>query len=331
MYLPGHPVFRPRIATIIPLLVGLISAVACGESAAPTATSPSIPQEQATSPTQGVARITFQSKRDGDWEIYVMDADGGNQIRVTEHFYDDQDPDWSPDGSKIAWTKGRRFVVGADTKNNIIVANTDGSSEVELTDDILVQDGRPDWSPDGTKIAFHSNSAHYSEGADEIFVMNSDGSDPIQLTDNSFSDSSPTWSPAGDKLAFVSLRDGNKEIYVVDVNTSQETRLTDQFQSDLDPAWSPDGSKIAFVSERDGPADIIVMDADGFGTVNLTNSTSEERQPDWSSDGTKITFWSTRDDDAEIYVMDADGANPVNLSNNEGPDVAPSWSPGTLP
>ena len=297
--------------------------------------------EQTPVTTPGDSRIAFSStsatkvqpgqgaRTTGTFNIHVMDIDGSNQTNVSDHPRKDENPDWSPDGSKIAYdrvTLAFRRREGGPGTRDIFLMNADGSEQTNLTNDLEADYREPDWSSDGTKIAFFT----FRDGDGEIYLMNPDGSGPTRLTNVPGSDASPDWSPDGAKIAFVSSRDGDAEIYTMNADGSNETRVTDRFGEDVDPAWSPDGTKIAFVSDRDGPADIFVMDADGSNPVNLTNGTRDDRQPSWSGDGAHIVFWSLRDDgDPEIYVMDADGSNQTRLTRNEGPDVAPAWLGGS--
>ncbi len=288
---------------------------------------------RATEASPALARIAFTSERDGNKEIYVMDADGSNPTRITNNTGDDSWPDWSPDGSKIAFVSYRRG--GPE----IYVMYADSSDQTRLTDNTI--DLRPAWSPDGNKIAFVSDR----DGNPEIYVMDADGSNPTRLTNNvPANDTWPAWSPDGNKIAFLSgpLVTGPFDIYVMDANGSNQINLTKTTAKggwpdfgDVYPAWSPDGKKIAFISWRDASTsdgtDVYVMDSDGSNQVKLTNNPAFDWHPDWSPDGTKIVFHSNRIGNEEIYVMDADGSNLVNLTNNPAFDVDPDWSLGIVP
>ncbi|MCH7744877.1 MAG: PD40 domain-containing protein [Chloroflexi bacterium] len=251
-------------------------------------------------------------------EIYVMNADGTAQTRVTiSPKSDDWNPSWSPDGSKIAFVSKRNGI------SEIYVINADGSEPTRLTFN-KSRDWDSTWSPDGSKIAFASR-----RDADfEIYVMNADGSEPTRLTHNDVPDWNPTWSPDGSKIAFASERDGNSEIYAMNADGTNQTNLTQSKSVDTRPSWSPDGSKIAFASDRDGDFEIYVMNIDGTNPVSLTSNRSVDRMPLWSPDGSKIAFASERDGNFEIYVMNADGTEQTNLTNSPGnEDSLPSWSP----
>ena len=239
-------------------------------------------------------RIAFNSNRDGNWEVYLMNADGSGVTRLTENDVVDGSPTWSPDGTRIAFDSTR------DGDWDVYVMNADGSGVTRLTDNDAY-DLSPVWSPDGRRMAFQSQR----DGNWEIYVMNADGSGVTRLTYNSAQDGSPAWSPDGRRIAFSSGRDGKREIYVMDA--AGVTRLTVRDAHDVGPAWSPDGRRIAFASERDGNLEIYVMNADGSGVTRLTYNGARDLAPAWSPDGRRIAFHSKRDGNFEIYVMNASG------------------------
>jgi Tol biopolymer transport system component len=255
-------------------------------------------------------KIAFARTVEDSWEIFVMNADGTGQTQLTNNPGLDGSPDWSPDGTKIAFS---------NFNGEIYVMNADGTGQTRLTDN----GGGPSWSPDGTKIAFGR------EG--EIYVMNADGTGQTRLTDNG---GGPSWSPDGTKIAFVSSDSaGNIEIYVMNADDgSDQTNLSNNPARDVEPSWSPDGTKIAFDSDRDGNREIYVMNADGTEQTRLTRRAATDWDPYWSPDGTKIAFTLVtheRGGADEIYVMNAaDGSGKTNLSNNpSSSDFHPSWSP----
>ncbi len=140
--------------------------------------------EEVGKPFLEQTKITFHSNRDRNSEIYVMNADGSKEIRLTNNIVRDGDPSWSPDGKKIAFHSG-------EMKNReIYVMNADGSEQKRLTSN-RADDMHPSWSPDGKKIAFDSDR----KGNIEIYVMNADGSKQKRLTNNRAWDNRPSWSP----------------------------------------------------------------------------------------------------------------------------------------
>ena len=286
------------------------------------------------------AQIAFASNRDGNPEIYVMDLDGKNQRRLTNHPKNDWSPSWSPDGKRIVFISNRDghvHVHGWPTYE-IYVMDADGGNQQNLTNDPN-DDRNPSWSPDGKRIVFSSErDGRVMDGVptDEIYVMDADGGNPQNLTNDLNEDWDPSWSPDGKRIAFSSTRDGHfigdvgitSDIYVMDADGGNQQRLTENRKNDWDPSWSPDGKRIAFSSDRKGDLqnfEIYVMDADGGNQRRLTENRVYDMSPSWSPDGKRIAFSSERNGNREIYVIDADGGNPQNLTNNPGSDVSPAW------
>ena len=191
-----------------------------------------------------------------------------------------------------------------------------------------VDDDEPDWSPDGTKIAFVSNR---NLGVNQIYVMDADGSNQIRLTDGPRRKEDPDWSPDGQQIAFtvhVDLEDDDNfpHIAVMDPNGNNRER----FENDaLGPSWSPDGGQIAFASGRDGgAAEIYVIGADGQGLERVTHGLLGALSPSFSPDGQRIAYYSGREEFHQIYVVGANGKNRNRLTHNEEEHhVDPTWSP----
>lgn len=179
----------------------------------------------------------------------------------------------------------------------------------------------PAWSPDGSKIAFHS-----SREGNGIWVMDADGRNQRPLTRPVTGDLFPSWSPDGSKIAFARLEGGGFQIHVMNADGTGTTKLT-AVRSNFEPAWSPDGRTIAFASDRDGNREIYVMNPDGSDEQNLTRNPALDTDPDWSPDGAKIAFASNRDGDFDIYVMNVAGGRVTQPSNDAMPEVEPAWSP----
>ena len=143
-------------------------------------------------------RIAFDSYRDGNWEIYVMNADGSGLTRLTYNDADDHFSAWSPDSQRIAFFSDR------DGNWEIYVINADGSGLANLTDHDADDYRFPGESPDGQRTAFTSDR----DGNYEIYVRNADGSELTRLTYNDADDYFSAWSPDSQRIAFFSDRDG---------------------------------------------------------------------------------------------------------------------------
>jgi len=274
-----------------------------------------------TSPAPAGGKIAFASNRDGNYEIYVMNADGSGVKRLTNNAASDEYPSWSPEGNRIIFQSNRDAT--RPDYEDIYVMNADGSGVKRLTYNVTSSDEDPAWSPDGKHIAFQS----HRDSNWEIYLMNTDGSGLKRLTNHSGDDLWPTWSPDGKQISFYSYRDGREGIYVINADGSGEKRLSDTSSHYRFQAWSPDGHRIAYDCWYEGNYDICAMNADGGAVRNLTHHSAEDGFPTWSPDGTRIAFASGRDGNAEIYVMNADGSNQIRLTRTSAHEVAPVWSP----
>ena len=180
-------------AVLALIALSLVAAGCAGAEPMPTpaAMPTGTPMPPLTGSGGGV--IAFASDRNGgDWEIYVMNADGSEQRRLTSRPRTDQRPAWSPDGAWIAFTSRRK---GSE---DIFVMRPDGTDVHRLTTDGS-NEFAPAWSPDGTRIVFVCDRDRDTE----LYVLSvqealqdADACTHLQLTDNDAQDDNPNWSPA---------------------------------------------------------------------------------------------------------------------------------------
>ena len=190
-------------------------------------------------------RVVFEREdtEEGDVDIWVMNADGSGQTRLTNED-GGSSPSWSPDGSKIAFASAPEDGLGFD----IWVMNADGSDPEPLTNDEF-DDDQPAWSPDGSKIAFISDRDDpLAEGMYDIHVMDADGGNRVNVTNSvDVHDIQPTWSPDGTKIAWVSsLLSPGQQIHVMNAGGTSPAVVTNDPHRPIHPAWTPDGTAILY-------------------------------------------------------------------------------------
>lgn len=283
------------------------------------------------------SRIAFASDRDGDFDVFVMDGNGSNPVRLTADVAaeNDIDPAWSPDGTQIAFASTRLFK-GSD-RHTVWVMNADGSEPTFLdrTGSAICFPSivaGPAWSPDGTKIAYNAGC----DGWFELFWVDAEGERSHLLTRLGGLNADPAWSPDGSTIAFTTDHRGHEEIWVVDP-IDRSSRFLGPIAPTCsvenprarEPTWSPDGARIAFALECHGNFDIYLMDIDGSNLVRVTDDPGNDFEPAWSSDGRVIAFVSDRSDgDTDIWVMNADGSFQTNLTEEStASERSPSWEP----
>jgi len=229
-------------------------------------------------------------------------------------------------------------------KLQIFTINPDGTNKTQRTFD--GENGRPDWSPDGKKIAFIS----IRDGKAWVAVMDADGSNQKLLAEGA----TPDWSPDGKQLAFSRPVPPGVEIWVINADGSEERQITRSGTVKIGPSWSPDGKQMVFIlvknpgSQTDPQPEIGIMNSDGTnesilttedrtnirvnpdGSSTVCETAYDANAPAWSPVDNRITFWSGIENQyGQVWIINSDGTGSKQLtedcSHRNSDD--PSWSP----
>lgn len=241
----------------------------------------------------------YWDEQNGNRDIFLINLDGTGKTRLTDHPYQDHNPQWFPDGKRICFY--RKHLESREA--NLFVYDVDRKRESRLTS-TPHYDGDPSPSPDGTYLAFTSDR----DGDFEIFTMALDSvALAVQVTFNDVDDFSPNWSPDGKRIVFVSKRTGTHELFVMDVDGSNPKRLTQSGTDNYKPTFSADGSRIAFFSKSNGSFDAFVINADGRESRNLTNTPNwDEFTAGWLLGSETILFHTTQTGYEGLYSIQID-------------------------
>ena len=277
------------------------------------------------------AKIVFTSTRDGNGEIYMMNADGSEQVRLTNHPGADFDPTWSPTGEHIAFVSERDHQGLYD----IYLMDADGQNIRRAFSDVEYRTA-PTWSPDGENIAYHT----YSPIPDwAVYFDRLGGGKPERLSEAAriMRGGFPAWSPDGTEVAFTDIVRGQHiavgpriavapletHIWIINLQTHEKERLLPRIRSGdtYYPAWSPDGTKLAFYwwQREEQKAGIYIVNRNGRMLDEIVKDASGPVA--WSSDGRDLLYQKTVDGQRQLFK--------VNLHSRAKTPLAP-LGPTTL-
>jgi Tol biopolymer transport system component len=264
-------------------------------------------------------KIAFISNRTGNFDVFIMDCNGTNQINMSDSTENNYRPSWSPDGSRLA------YISRVNGLESIFIINADGTGKSQITKGKDWKDSKPLWSPDGSKIAFISNR----RGNNDIYTINPDTMELVNLTGNHLSISDFLWSPDGKHIAFTARSNEKSDLYIMNNNGTMATNITNDNGTEYDFSWSPDGRKIAFTTTEytENTANLCVIDIESRQKTSLTSDGIWKRQLSWSHDSTKILFCAGTKAPCDIYEIKSDGTGLLKLVGGEGNNQEPSWGP----
>ena len=269
---------------------------------------------------RGGGIICFNSGRDGNGELYIMNADGTGQKNITHNPDNDGYGSWSPNGMSIAFVSDRGGSYAIYRMDVIDMQSGQFSEPVKIAS--KRPSSRVSWSPDGTELIFDA----WPEC--DIYTVNSDGTNLNKLIATPEQEFQPYYSPDGSQIVYCRTVGNSQNIWIMNRDGSNMKSITNDGVSYF-PTWSPDGNTIAFNSIKAGrqDADICLTDINGNNRQWLTDYSNLDEFPTWSPDGNRIAYQSNRGVH-KIYIINKDGSNNNPITTNTSFDNGePGWRP----
>ncbi|WP_165395218.1 PD40 domain-containing protein [Flagellimonas allohymeniacidonis] len=244
--------------------------------------------------------IVFESNRDGNWDIYMMNSQGENVKRLTYNESEDRRPSWHPNGEKVLFESNR------NGSNELFTLNLRSGKEKKLKQN--TKDGEfvfASYSPNGKRIAV---SLRESEQKSKIVLLSKKGKRVKTIIENGKRNFYPRWSKDGKEIVYFSRKDtDNKddEIYGINLETGVEARLTLWKTHNFCPSWSFDNSQIVYVTSMEGSRpEIFIMDRDGNNKTQITHNEEGDTLPNWHPKENRILVTAYRNGNYQICELE---------------------------
>lgn len=274
---------------------------------------------------QPSGKLVFMSTRDGNFEIYSMEANGDSVKNLSCNKATDYSFSSTADGKLL-------FYSNREGNDEIYLQDADGKKITNLSNH-PASDRIATVSPSGKQIAFSSGRDKRST---ELYVMDIDGKNVTRLTDNDNFEDAPGWSPDGKQIIFTRDikadndstpgRASNGEIFIMNADGSNQRRLTNRPGFDGGPRFSPDGSRIAFYGKDEkGNFEIFIMNSDGSNLYNLTEDELEDYSPSWSPDGKWIAYTKGNSKNYDVWAIHLETRIKFRLTTQPKRDESPFW------
>lgn len=243
--------------------------------------------------------VAFSSDRDGNWEIYVANADSGTLQRMTFNTWATEvNPVWSPNGKQLVYESIRNG--NWDLYTMDVVTGEEGRLTTSPGSDINAF-----WSPDSSKILFQSNR----DGITQIYEIDMASKVDRKVSQGQAEDTDPAYGPDGSRMIYLSKSPttGNAIVTIAGVDGSNPVQISDETRNAAGMVWSKDGGRIVFQTESadKSTSDLVLYEVETGLSRDLTANSGRNYAPTWICDSSDVAFTSTAKETAQIFTISA--------------------------